>query len=308
MNKIQELKRLAIEIRIETLKMIGHLGFGHIGGALSIADTLAVLYGEVMKYDPKNPKWVDRDWLICSKGHGGPAIYSALAIKGFFPKEELLTLNTPGTHFPSHCDRNLTIGIDMTTGSLGQGSSLAVGAALGNRLDGRDNYIYLILGDGELQEGQIWEAVMFAAQKKLDNLITFVDYNKKQLDGYTKDINDLGDIKAKFEAFNWYGQEVDGSDVAQILEAIEKAKENKDKPSVIVLHTVKGKGAAFVENEFSNHHMMVSKEQTDEAIRILEKQLEGMTIDNCHVHGRNAEDITIDNCYAPVRNTKGMVR
>jgi transketolase len=272
-NKIQELKKLAIEIRIETLKMIGHLGFGHIGGALSIADTLAVLYGEVMKYDPKNPKWIDRDWLVCSKGHGGPAIYSALALKGFFPKEELLTLNTPGTHFPSHCDRNLTTGIDMTTGSLGQGSSLAVGAALGNRLDGRDSYTYLILGDGELQEGQIWEAVMFAAQKKLDNLITFVDYNKKQLDGYTKDINDLGDVKAKFEAFGWNGYEVDGSDVAQILEAIEKAKENKGKPSVIVLHTVKGKGAAFVENEFSNHHMIVSKEKAEEAVRILEEEL-----------------------------------
>jgi transketolase len=275
-NKIQVLKKLAIEIRIETLKTIGNLGFGHLGGALSIADTLAVLYGEVMKYDPKNPKWEERDWLVCSKGHGGPAIYSALAINGFFPKEELLTLNTPGTRFPSHCDRNLTTGIDMTTGSLGQGSSLAVGIALGNRLSKKDNYTYLILGDGELQEGQVWEAVMFASQSKLDKLIAFVDYNKKQLDGYTKDINDLGDVKAKFESFGWHGQEVDGSDVAEIIEAVEKAKENKGKPSVIVLHTVKGKGAAFVENEFSNHHMIVTEEQTDEAVKILEEQLERM--------------------------------
>lgn len=273
-NKIQELKELAVEIRIETLKTIGNLGFGHLGGALSIVDTLAVLYGDEMRYDPKNPKWEDRDWLICSKGHAGPAIYSVLALKGFFPKEELMTLNKPGTHLPSHCDRNLTTGIDMTTGSLGQGSSLAVGVALGNRLSGRDNYVYLILGDGEIQEGQVWESVLYSAQSKLDNLITFVDNNKKQLDGYTKDINDVGDIKSKFESFGWHAQEIDGSDVAQISEAIKVAKENKGKPSVIVLNTVKGKGARFAEEAFSNHHMVVSKEQAEEAIAELQKELD----------------------------------
>lgn len=275
-NKLQELKRLAVEIRIETLKMIANLGFGHLGGALSIADTLAVLYGDVMKYNPKNPTWKDRDWLVCSKGHGGPAVYSALALKGFFPKEELLTLNKPGTHLPSHCDRNLTTGIDMTTGSLGQGSSMALGIAMGNKLDNRDSFTYLILGDGEMQEGQLWEAVMFAAHRKLDNLIAFVDHNKKQLDGYIKDINDLGDVKAKFEDFNWHAQEVDGADAAQILEAVEKAKEHKGRPSVIILHTVKGKGAAFVENEFLNHHMVVPRDKAEEAIRILEAELERM--------------------------------
>jgi transketolase len=273
-NKIQDLKKLALEIRIETVKSIGNLGFGHLGGALSIADTLAVLYGDAMKYDPKNPKWEERDWLVCSKGHAGPAVYSVLALKGFFPKEELMTLNKPGTHLPSHCDRNLTTGIDMTTGSLGQGSSLAVGVALGNRLDGKDNYVYLILGDGEIQEGQVWEAVLFAAQRNLDNLITFVDYNKKQLDGYTKDINDVGDVKKKFEAFNWHAQEVDGSDVEQISKAIKIAKESKDKPSVIVLNTIKGRGAKFVEEAFSNHHMVVSKEQADEAVAELQKELD----------------------------------
>lgn len=272
--KTKELKRFATEIRIETLKAIGHLGFGHIGGALSIADVLAVLYGDVMKYDPKNPRWDDRDWLICSKGHGGPAVYSALAIKGFFPKEELLTLNKPDTHLPSHCDRNLTTGIDVTTGSLGQGSSLAVGVALGHKLDKRDNYTYLILGDGETQEGQVWEALSFAAQKKLDNLITFVDNNQKQLDGYIKDINDIGDLKAKFETFGWHAQDVDGSNVAEIYEAIEKAKEYKGKPSVIVLHTIKGKGAKFVEDALANHHMTVSKEQAEEAIKELQKELD----------------------------------
>jgi transketolase len=212
--------------------------------------------------------------LVCSKGHAGPAIYSALALKGYFPKEDLLTLNTPGTHFPSHCDRNLTKGIDMTTGSLGQGASTSLGVALGNRLKGKDNYTYLILGDGELQEGQVWEAVMCAAQQKIDHFITFVDYNKQQLDGYTKDINDLGDIKAKFESFGWYGQSIDGHNVEEIYSAIEKAKENKGKPSVIVLNTVKGKGCCFAEGILNNHHVTVSKEQMEEALKVLENKLE----------------------------------
>ena len=239
-----------------------------------MADTLAVLYGGTMKYDPKNPKWEERDWLVCSKGHAGPAIYSALALTGFFPVEELLTLNTPGTHFPSHCDRNLTIGIDMTTGSLGQGSSLAVGVALGHKMDGKDNYTYLILGDGEMQEGQVWEAIMLAAQQKLDHLIVFVDNNKQQLDGYTKDINDLGDIRAKFESFQWYAQEIDGSNVAEIEFAIENAKKNQDKPAVIVLHTLKGKGCSFAENQIANHHMTISRAQMEEALAVLNVELE----------------------------------
>lgn len=273
-DNTMNLELFALKIRIETIKAMGNLGFGHIGGAMSIADTLAVLYGAAMKYDAKNPKWEDRDWLVCSKGHAGPAIYSALALKGFFPLDELLTLNKPGTHFPSHCDRNLTIGIDMTTGSLGQGSSLAVGVALGHRLDGKDNYTYLILGDGEMQEGQIWEAVLLAAQHKLHHLITFVDYNKQQLDGYTKDINDMGDIKAKFESFGWYAQEIDGANVAEIAQAIENAKKQQERPSVIVLHTLKGKGCCFAENVLLNHHMMISPAQMEEALSLLSTEME----------------------------------
>lgn len=273
-DKIRELETFAVNIRIETVRAIGTLGFGHMGGAMSVADTIAVLYGEAMNIDPQNPRWEDRDWLVCSKGHAGPAIYSALALKGYFPKEDLLTLNTPGTHFPSHCDRNLTTGIDMTTGSLGQGSSTALGVALGNRLKGKDNYTYLILGDGEIQEGQVWEAVMCAAQQKIDHLITFVDYNKQQLDGYTKDINDLGDIKAKFESFGWYAQSVDGHNVEEIYHAIEKAKENGGKPSVIVLNTVKGKGCSFAEGILSNHHITVSKEQMEDALKALDNKLQ----------------------------------
>ena len=274
LEKKRELEALALNIRIETIRAIGTLGFGHIGGAMSVADTVAVLYGEVMNIDPKNPRWEDRDWLVCSKGHAGPAIYSALALKGYFEKEELLTLNKPGTHFPSHCDRNLTTGIDMTTGSLGQGASTALGVALGNRLKGKSSYTYLILGDGEIQEGQVWEAVLCAAQQKIDKLIVFIDYNKQQLDGYTKDINDLGDVKSKFESFGWYSQNIDGHNVGEIYNAIENAKSNKGTPSVIVLNTIKGKGCNFAEGILNKHHVTVNEAQMNEALRILENKLE----------------------------------
>lgn len=273
-DQVAQFDRFAAEIRIETLKAIANLGFGHLGGAMSIADTLAVLYGGAMRIDPGNPGWKDRDWLVCSKGHAGPAVYAALALKGYFPVEELMTLNKPGTHLPSHCDRNLTTGIDMTTGSLGQGSSLAVGVALGNRMDKRDNTTFLILGDGEMQEGQVWEALLLAAQLKLDRLVAFVDYNKQQLDGYTKDINDIGDLKKKFESFGWHAQEIDGSDTGAIYEAIRNTREVEGRPSAIVLNTVKGKGCSFAEGVLDNHHMIVNEKQAQEALAILKAQLE----------------------------------
>lgn len=277
-ERIKELKILATDIRIEAIKALGNLGFGHVGGSFSIADALAVLYGEVMNIEPHNPKWEDRDWLICSKGHSGPSIYAALALKGYFPIEDLMTINKPGTRFPSHCDKNLTTGIDMTTGSLGQGSSLAVGVALGHKLDKKSNYTYLILGDGEIQEGQIWEAVSYAAHAGLDNLITFIDYNKKQLDGYLVDINKPFSISGKFESFGWYAQDVDGHDIEAIYNAIENAKKIKGQPSVIVLDTIKGKGWKYCETAPSNHHITVSKEQLEEALQELNKQLEEVMI------------------------------
>ena len=277
-EKIKELKKFAINIRIESMKAFGNLGFGHVGGSFSIADTLAVLYGDVMKVDPKNPKSEDRDWLISSKGHAGPAIYAALALKGYFPLEVLMTLNKPGTRLPSHCDKNLTVSVDMTTGSLGQGSSLAVGVALGHKLDRRNNYTYLILGDGELQEGQIWEAASYAAHAGLDNLIAFVDYNKKQLDGFLVDINKPFSISGKFTSFGWHAQDIDGHNVESIYNAIEEAKRIKGKPSVIVLDTIKGKGWKYCETAASNHHVTVSKEQMEEAIEELKKQLEEVMI------------------------------
>lgn len=250
------------------------MGFGHVGGSMSLVETLAVLYGGVMNIDPQNPRWEERDWLVCSKGHAGPAVYAALALKDYFPKEELLTLNQGGTNLPSHCDRNKTIGIDMTTGSLGQGISTAIGVALGNRLDGRPNYTYLILGDGELNEGQVWEGVLFANHFELSNLIAFVDHNKQQLDGYTSEVMDLGDIKRKFESFGWHAQGVDGHDTTAIFNAIISAKEEKCKPSVIVLDTIKGKGCTFAEGIKANHHMTFTEEQSEEAIKAAERFIE----------------------------------
>jgi len=280
-TELRELTRFATEIRIETLKEIKNLGFGHLGGALSVVETLAVLYGKVMKYDPKNPRWEERDWLVMSKGHAGPALYAALALKGFFPLEELMTLNKPGTNLPSHCDRNLTTGVDMTTGSLGQGVSTAIGVALGNKLDGRDNYVYLIVGDGEINEGQVWEGALFAPHHHLDNLIMFVDDNKKQLDGYTRDICNLGVISEKFSSFGWDVYDVDGSNIEQIYQAIEKAKSIKGKPSAIILNTVKGQGVKFVEETMANHHMKFTEKEhqlAEEAIRELEEKLKELTI------------------------------
>lgn len=275
-----ELKRLATRIRIETVKQIAALGIGHIGGSLSMAELLAVLYHEdsgLMKVDPKNPHWADRDYLVTSKGHGGPAVYSVLALRGFFPMEWLKTLNRPGTNLPSHTDRLKTPGVDMTTGSLGQGASEAAGIALGHKMDGKDNYTYLVLGDGELDEGQVWEVALFAPQFKLDRLIAFVDYNKQQVDGFTCDIMNLGNIEEKYAAFGWFAQTVDGHDVAKIHEAILRAKENKGKPSVIVLDTIKGKGVSYTEGKLGNHNMAITAELEATALEELNKAMDDLS-------------------------------
>ncbi len=265
-SKVKELKIFSKQIQIETVKMIASLGVGHLGGSLSIADVLAVLYGSQMKYDPKNPKWEDRDWFVCSKGHAGPAVYAALALKQFFPMSELETLNRPGTNLPSHCDRLKTPGIDMTTGSLGQGSSTAAGIALAHKMNNMVNTVYLLMGDGEIDEGQVWEMALFAGTKNLTNLIAFVDCNKLQLDGPTCEICDLGNIAKKFEDFGWYAQTVDGHDVAAIDEAIENAKAQNDKPSMIVLNTEKGHGWSMFANKSSSHNATISAEQLADAM------------------------------------------
>lgn len=266
--QVKLMKRFAAEIRMEIVKMISHVPTGHLGGALSIAEVLSVLYTKHMKINPENPKWEDRDWLVLSKGHCGPALYATLALKGYFPLEMLETLNSPGTNLPSHCDRIRTPGVDMSTGSLGQGASTAAGVAIGMKMDGRDNIIYLILGDGELDEGQVWEMAMTATTKHLDNLIAFVDYNKMQIDGRTDndDVCNLGDIPAKFTAFGWYAQQIDGHDVAAIDAAIERAKAHTGGPSVIVLDTVKGHGWSRTEGQLGSHSRGVSAEELKEAL------------------------------------------
>lgn len=255
-KQVKALEIFAARIRLETFKEFTALGFGHIGGAMSIVDVLAVLYGQAMHVDPDHPDMEDRDYLALSKGHAGPALYAALALKGYFPMELLKTLNQNGTHLPSHCSRIHTPGIDLTTGSLGQGISTAIGAALASRVLGGNNYAYCIVGDGECDEGQIWEGVLFAAHHKLDHFIMFVDSNKKQLDGDVADICALENMEDKFRAFHWYTQRVDGHDVAAIAAAISNAKAQTGQPSVIILDTVKGKGCELAEKASTNHHMM----------------------------------------------------
>lgn len=260
----QQLKKLAQEIRVNIVDCIGSIGVGHIGGCLSIADVLAVLYGKHMRINPSDPQLDGRDRLVCSKGHAGPAIYSALAAKGYFDKAELKTLNKGGTKLPSHCDMNKTIGVDMTTGSLGQGLSCAVGMAIGSKIRNDGSYIYAIVGDGESQEGQIWEAAMLAAHKKLDNLIVFTDYNHMQIDGTIEEINDIAPLDKKWSAFGFRVFSIDGHDVDAIDATISRAKKSTGKPIMIILNTIKGKGISFVEGaKVGCHSMPLSAEQCE---------------------------------------------
>lgn len=262
-----ELKEICKELRCEIVNCIASLGSGHIGGCLSVAEVLTVLYFKHMNVDPKNPKMEGRDRLVMSKGHAGPAMYAALALKGYFDKSELLTLNKNGTNLPSHCDMNKTTGIDMTAGSLGQGFSCAVGCAIGSKLAKDEANIYAIVGDGESQEGQIWEAAMYAAHKKLDNLIAFTDYNRFQIDGSTDEVCSLGDLPAKWRAFGFDTYVVDGHDIDAIDNAITMAKSVKDKPHMIILNTIKGKGVDFVEAKKAGCHSMgISKEDAEKAL------------------------------------------
>ncbi|MBQ9392529.1 MAG: transketolase [Oscillospiraceae bacterium] len=269
---VKKIEVLAAQIRLETLRVIHSLGFGHVGGSMDLADLMAVLYGEVMHYDPKNPRWADRDWLVMSKGHAGPVVYATFGLMGFYPMEEAYTLNKPHTHFPSHTDCKLTPGVDITTGSLGQGVSTAVGAALGNKLDGRSNRVFCIVGDGEADEGQVWEAFHLAYAKKLDNIIFFIDKNGYQLDGSTEAILDHGDLAAKAAGFGLYTQEIDGHDVNAIYQAIQNAFAKKGVPSCIVLDTIKAKGATFAEPKHE-HSSQPSEDKWQEALAASEAAL-----------------------------------
>ena len=266
----RDLKEICKDIRCDIVTSIGHVGVGHIGGSLSIVELLAVLYFEEMNIDPKNPAMPGRDRFICSKGHAGPALYAALANRGYFDREKLLTLNDDGSDLPSHCDMHHTPGIDMTTGSLGQGFSCALGAALGSKLSEDGATIYTLIGDGESQEGQVWEAAMFAAAKKLDNLIAFTDYNGYQIDDAVENICDLAPLGDKWAAFGWNVIDVeDGNDVEQVSAAVKHAKLGigSGRPTMVILHTLKGCGVQWIADlKVGSHSTNLNAEQVKAAI------------------------------------------
>ncbi len=268
---LRQLQDQALELRKLTIREIGHLGSGHIGGSMSIIELLTYLYYVEMDITPSDPKRADRDRLVCSKGHAGPAVYATLAAKGYFPTAWLDTLNEGGTNLPSHCDMNKTPGVDFTTGSLGQGSSAAVGIALGQKILGQKARTFLIIGDGESQEGQIWEAAETAAQWKLGNLIAFTDFNRQQLDGYTEDIVGMENIDTRWLGFNWHVQRINGHDFNQLDHAIKTAKAVTDRPSMIIMDTVKSKGFAPGEGLKANHSMAFTSDVAEQAIALLEK-------------------------------------
>ncbi len=272
---VKTLTDTALRLRELTIREIAALGNGHIGGSMSIMELLTYLYYHEMKnIDPKDPLKKGRDRMVCSKGHAGPAVYATLADKGYFPLEWLDTLNQGGTNLPSHCDMNKTPGIDFTTGSLGQGTSAAVGIALGQKIQKIDGaYTYLIVGDGESQEGQVWEAAETAAQWKLGNLIAFTDFNRQQLDGYTEDIMSMDNIDTRWLGFNWHVQRINGHDFQQLAHAIAKAKDATDRPSMIIMDTIKSQG--YAPGIKSNHSMTVSKDEAEAAIAQLKAEHKG---------------------------------
>lgn len=262
-DTIAQIKEKARQMRLDIIEMLGGCGSGHPGGSLSAADIISVLYFHKMKYDPKNPSWPDRDRFILSKGHAAPAQYSALSLAGFFPREYLKTIRQVGSSLQGHPDRNSLSGIEMTTGSLGQGLSIANGIALAGRMDKKKYRVYCIIGDGESQEGQIWEAAMSAGHLKLDNLTLILDHNKLQIDGKVEEIKGISPIADKWKAFRWNViDKVDGHNIEQLITAFEKAEACKGKPSIIIADTVKGKGVSFMENNVDFHGKAPSKEET----------------------------------------------
>jgi transketolase len=266
---LEALSKTALEMRRDIIKMLGIAGSGHPGGSLSSVEILAVLYFHAMRHDPKNPKWADRDRLIFSKGHGCPALYSAMAHAGFFDPKMLLTLRQLGSPLQGHPDMRRLPGIEASTGSLGQGLSIGAGCALAARLDKKDFFTYVVMSDGELNEGQTWEAACFASFRKLSNLVMILDYNKYQLSGSTKDILDMEPLTDKWKAFGWRVREIDGHSLKEVADALAWAKESKKEPSIIIAHTIKGKGVSFMENNNHFHGVAPTKDETQRALKEL---------------------------------------
>ena len=267
-KKIKELEEIARQIRVLSLKMTSRAKAGHPGGSLSVAEIITALYFHKMSYNPKNPKWEERDRFILSKGHGCPAQYAALALLGVIPIRELNRLREIDSMLQGHPDRNKTPGIETVTGTLGQGFSVACGMALAAKLDRRRYKVYAVLGDGELQEGIVWEAAMFAGFHKLNNLVAIVDHNKCQNDGFIWEIMDVTPIAEKFKAFRWNTCEIDGHNIKEIIEALAKA-DKSDRPTAIIADTVKGKGVSFMEHKPEWHGKALPKELLEKALKEL---------------------------------------
>ena len=268
-NDVRQLEEIARLIRIDVVTMIHKAGDGHPGPALSATDLIVALYFNIMNVDPANPGWELRDRFILSKGHACPALYAALARKGYFPQSDLIGLRSLESHLQGHPDMNKTPGIDSTSGSLGNGVAIGLGMTLAGRLLGRDYYTYVITGDGEIQEGIVWEAAMSAKKYKAGRLIVFVDNNGIQSGGSIDQVSGLNPILPKWEAFGWHCQEIDGHDFAQILRAAENAKANTEQPSLVLAHTIKGKGVPYMIGDNSWHKRVPTKEQFEEAMRAL---------------------------------------
>ncbi len=266
---IGKMNNIARDIRRDVLMMTTKAKSGHPGGSLSAADIITALYFHHLRHDPKNPKWKDRDRFILSKGHVCPALYAALARCGYFPRETLWTLRQVGSILQGHPDMTKTPGVETSTGSLGQGLSIGVGMALAARLDKKDYRVYVLLGDGETDEGQVWEAAMSAAHYKLDNLTAIVDYNGLQLDGFVKDIMSIDPVVEKWRSFGWHTIEINGHNMREILDALDMAERIKFKPTVIVAHTIKGKGVSFMENQVKYHGTALTEEELKKALEEL---------------------------------------
>lgn len=252
-SELQALKAASARVRLDVLKMLKWRRYGHLGGAMSVIELLSVLYNKQMRHNPENPNWPDRDYLVLSKGHAGPALYATLAEQGYYEKEFLFTLNEGGTKLPSHPDKTKTPGVDATTGSLGQGTSVAAGLAYTFRMANSDQRVFLVVGDGELNEGQCWEAFQFIASHKLKEVIVIIDENKRQLDGWTKDIIEQFDIAEKMKAFGFYTVRADGSEEDSIDAAINEVRAVKDQAVCIVMNTIKGQGSPYWEALVDNH-------------------------------------------------------
>lgn len=267
---VPEMQAMAKKLRRHIVTMIGRAGSGHPGGSLSAVEILTTLYFKVLRHNPHDPRWPDRDRFILSKGHAAPVLYATLAESGYFPVAELSTLRQLDSRLQGHTDRTLTPGVEMSAGSLGQGLSFSIGTAIAGRLNSQKYQVYVLLGDGECNEGQVWEAAMAAAHFKLDNLVATVDRNQQQIDGWTRDVMELEPFDKKWQAFGWHTIEVDGHDCSQLTAAFEQAQLIKGQPTVIIARTIKGKGVSFMENNLDFHGKAPAPEQVEIALKELE--------------------------------------